>query len=84
MSSANRTLTYIEAATAILGATAATMVATGVPQPYFGYAFWLYVISAILGAYVMYNRKLYAMMCLLIYYVGIDSYGIYNWWYLNL
>lgn len=73
-------LMYIEIVVALLGAAAATMVATAVPQPFFGMAFWLYVISAALGAYVMYKRKLYAMMCLLIYYILIDGYGIYNWW----
>lgn len=74
------TLTYIEGFAAALGAVAATMVASAVPQPYFGMAFWLYVISATLGVIVMYNKKCFSLMLLFIYYIGIDSYGIYNWW----
>ena len=73
-------LTYIEILVAITGVTAATVVATGQPQPYFGMAFWLYTVSAAMGIYMTYKRKMYFLMLLFCFYLGIDSYGVYNWW----
>lgn len=80
MSSDNRMLTFIEYIVAITGMTAATIVATGQPQPIFGMAFWLYLLSAILGTYMTWRRKMYPLMSLFLFYMFIDSYGVYNWW----
>ena len=66
--------------TMITAMTAATLVATAVPQPYFGMAFWLYVVSATSACIMNYKRQNYAYAALFGYYVLIDTYGTINWW----
>ena len=85
MSKVLATLTYIKGNpidifTMITAMIAATLVASGVPQPYFGMAFWLYVVSALSACVMNYKRANYAYAMLFGYYVMIDTYGIFNWW----
>ena len=64
----------------VCGMTAATLVALGAPQPFFGIAFWIYVVSAICAVISNYKKKSWAMVGLFTYFFFIDSYGVYNWW----
>ena len=73
-------LNVLDIITAICGMTAATTVALRFPQPYFGIAFWLYVVSAACALYAAKERKSWALMFMFGYYLMIDSYGVYNWW----
>ena len=72
-----------EIITATLGLTAAIIVATKQPQPWFGIAFWLYVIGAFCGILSNYKRGSIPYVLLFTGFLIIDSYGVYNWWPFN-
>ena len=66
--------------TVLGGMTAATMVALAVPQPFFGIAFWFYVISAASAVYANHKRRNKMLLMMFAYYFIIDSVGVINWW----
>ena len=70
----------LDVITAICGITAATIVATGQPQPLFGIAFQIYVISAICAVLSNYQKKNWPYVVLFSVFFIVDTYGIYQWW----
>ena len=83
------TLTYIkprstsniyDVITTVCGMIAATLVALKFPQPYFGIAFWFYVVSAACAVRSNYLKKTWPMMLLFSYFFVIDSIGVIKWW----
>ena len=73
-------LLILDIVTAATGVVAATMVATKVDQPYLWFAFPTYVVSATCAAYASYVRKSFPLMGMFLYYMMIDSVGIWKWY----
>ena len=63
-----------------MGITAAFTVAFNLPQPFFGIAFWLYVVSAVCALTSNYRKRNWPYVVLFTSFLFIDSYGVYNWW----